>query len=68
MALRYDRKRAATSRAFSLLCRMAAVFKAEDDRAGRQSWDSAQTVKARNARFSASLVGNNIAGSSGASK
>jgi predicted nucleic acid-binding Zn ribbon protein len=62
MALRYDRKRAATSRAFSLLCRMAAAFKAEDDRAGRQSWDKARIVTARSARFLASLVGRNVAG------
>jgi predicted nucleic acid-binding Zn ribbon protein len=68
MALRYDRKRAATSRAFSLLCRMAAAFKAEDDLAGRQSWDKARTVTARSARFLASLVGRQVAGRASKSK
>jgi hypothetical protein len=62
MALRYDRTRAAASGAFSLLCRMAAAFKAEDDRAGKRSWDKAQIVMARSARFRAALVGMNAAG------
>jgi len=62
MALRYDRKRAAASRAFTLLCRMAAAFKAEDDRAGRRSWDNIRVVMARSARFRTALVGRDVAG------
>jgi hypothetical protein len=42
--------------AFSLLCRLLAKFKDEDDRAGRRSWDSAGTVKARKPYLAATVV------------
>jgi hypothetical protein len=48
----------------SLLCRMAAAFKAEDDRdrAGRQSWDDVARVRERNSHLVATVVGTNVAG------
>ena len=64
MASRFDRDAAKAAGAWSLLCRMAAAFKAEDDaeRASRKSWDDAAKVRARNAHFIAMLVGVNVAG------
>jgi hypothetical protein len=59
MALRFDRRRAKELGAWSLLCRMATAFRAEDmhERDGRLSWDDPQTVRARSARFVAAVVG-----------
>jgi hypothetical protein len=64
MAWRFDRTAAAASGAQSLLCRMAAAFKAEDDRdrAGRPSWDDVARVRERNSHLVATVVGTNVAG------
>jgi hypothetical protein len=64
MATRFDRDAAETQGAWSLLCRMAAAFKAEDDaeRASRKSWDNTAKVRARNPSMVAKLVGVNVAG------
>jgi hypothetical protein len=64
MAIRFDRDAAEADGAWSLLCRMAAAFRAEDDaeRAGRKSWDSTAKVRARNLSIIAKLVGVNVAG------
>lgn len=64
MAWRFDRTAAAASGAQSLLCRMAAAFKADDerDRAGRPSWDDVARVRARNSHLVATVVGVNVAG------
>jgi hypothetical protein len=66
MASRFDRDAAEAHGAWSLLCRMAAAFKAEDDaeRASRKSWDNTAKVRARNPSIIAKLVGVNIAGRS----
>lgn len=49
MAQRFDRDAAQHEGAWSFLCRMAAEFRAEDERerGGRRSWDSVSAVKAR---------------------
>lgn len=64
MASRFDRDAAEAAGAWSLLCRMAAAFKGEDDaeRAGRRSWDNAAKVRARNPSMVVKLVGVNVAG------
>jgi hypothetical protein len=64
MAWRFNRAEIAAAGAQSLLCRMAAAFKAEDDRdrAGRQSWDDFARVRERNARLGSTVVGINVAG------
>jgi hypothetical protein len=64
MAMRFDRANAEVAGAWSLLCRMAAAFKAEDDRdrAGRVSWDEIEKVKARNAHLLATVVADDLAG------
>jgi endogenous inhibitor of DNA gyrase (YacG/DUF329 family) len=65
MAMRFDRANAKAAGAWSLLCRMAAAFKAEDDRARpgrRPSWDGIEKVKARNAHLLATVVADNLAG------
>ena len=64
MAWRFNRTDAEASGAQSLLCRMAAAFKAEDDRerAGRQSWNAVIWVRERNAHLGATVVGTNVAG------
>jgi hypothetical protein len=60
MTMRYDR----AAGAWSMLCRMAASFKIEDDRErpGRRSWDKVAKVRDRNAHLSAATVGINIVG------
>lgn len=62
MAIRFDRAAAAQEGAWSLLCRQAAAFKAEDDRerGGRKSWDDVAAVRARNAQLQSTLVGINV--------
>src|SRR5260221_2561305 len=64
MAMRFDRAKATAAGAYKLLCRMAAAFKAEDDRArpGRASWDDIERVKARNAHLLATIVDDSLAG------
>jgi hypothetical protein len=64
MAMRFDRASAEAAGAWSLMCRMAAAFKCEDDRErdGRQSWDDVETVKARNSHLMATVVANNLTG------
>jgi len=64
MASRFDRDVAEAEGAWSLLCRMAAAFKAQDDaeRASRRSWDNTAKVRARNPSMVAKLVGVNVAG------
>jgi hypothetical protein len=64
MEWRFRRTADAAAGAQSLLCRMAAAFKAEDDRdrAGRQSWDDVARVRERNSHLVATVVGVNVAG------
>jgi len=64
MAWRFDRTGVAAEGAQSLLCRMAAAFKAEDDRErpGLQSWDDVGRVRERNSHLVATVVGVNVAG------
>jgi hypothetical protein len=70
MAWRFNRAEAVAVGVQSLLCRMAAAFKAEDDRerAGRQSWDNFSRVRDRNAHLEATVVGVNVAGNPRSSK
>ena len=58
MAMRFDRASAEAFGAWSLMCRMAAAFKAEDDRdrAGRTSWNDIPAVKARNTHLGSTVV------------
>ncbi len=64
MALRFARDEAQNGHVWSLLCRMAAAFRDEDERerAARRSWDDLAKVRDRNARLSATVVGVNVAG------
>jgi hypothetical protein len=64
MCLRFDRSVGEESGAWSLMCRMAASFKAEDDRdrGGRRSWDDIRKVKARNVCLVGTRVAENAAG------
>lgn len=64
MACRYDRRAAKAERAWSLLSRMAAAWRAEDarERAGRQSWDPVAKVRERNGQLGATVVGLNVDG------
>jgi hypothetical protein len=48
--------------ALTLLCRVLAKFKEEDDRAGRRSWDSATSVINAHPYLAAALLDTNIAG------
>jgi hypothetical protein len=66
MAIRFDRDNAKKAGAWSLMCRMAASFKATDDRERncRQSWDDIAKVKDRNSHLGATVVGVNVAGMS----
>ena len=59
MSWRFDRANAKAAGALSLLCRMAAAFRAQDksDRAGRKSWQSVSKVRERNVRLIATVVG-----------
>lgn len=57
MATRFDREDAQEQGAWSLLCRMAAKFKAEDDRrGGLKSWHPIASVKARHSSLSATRL------------
>jgi hypothetical protein len=62
MVMRHDRANAAREGTWSLLCRMAAAFKLEDDRErdGRKSYDDVAAVRARNTHLQATVVGTNI--------
>jgi hypothetical protein len=62
MVMRIERDKAAEEGAWSLLCRMAAAFKLEDDRErdGRKSYDDVAEVRSRNAHLQATVVGMNI--------
>lgn len=64
MLIRYDRSAAESAELWSMLCKMAAAYKAEDDRGrdGRPSWDAIAKIKTRNAHFKATVVGLNVAG------
>jgi len=64
MAWRFDRTGSAAVGAQSLLCRIAAVLKAEDDRErpGLHSWDDVGRVRERNSHLVATGVGVNVAG------
>lgn len=55
MAIRFDREDAQAQGAWSLLCRMAAKFKGQDDaeRDGLKSWETVGAVKARHSSLSA---------------
>ncbi len=65
MALRFERPRAEELGAWSLLCRLAASYKAADDRerAGRRSWDGIDKVRDRSTHLLATIIGRNVAGS-----
>lgn len=64
MEWRHRRTAAAAAGAQTLLCRMAAAFKAQDDRErdGRLSWNDVEHVRARNAHLAANIVGKNVDG------
>jgi hypothetical protein len=64
MAMRFDRAKAEAAGAWSLLCRMAAAFKLEDDhdRDGRTSWDDVEKVKARNVHLLSTVVSECVVG------
>lgn len=64
MAFRFDRVNAKAAGVWSLMSRMAAAFKADDDRKrnGRPSWDDIAKVKARNVHLTATVVSVNVAG------
>jgi hypothetical protein len=64
MVMRHNRAAAKDLGAWTLLCRMAAAFKAVDDRDrnGRRSWDDVGKVKSRNPYLSATIVGVNVDG------
>lgn len=58
MVLRFDRGRAKYLRVWTLMCRMASLFRAEDyrDRAGRRSWLPAEQVLERKPYLHALVV------------
>jgi hypothetical protein len=64
MAARFDRGSATAAGAWSTMCRLASIFRAEDirDCGGRQTWDAVAKVKARNAHLLATVVDTNAAG------
>lgn len=65
MALRFDRAAAQEQGAWSLMCRMAAQFRMEDqrDRGGLPSWDSVKDVRERSPQMNVMVVATNAAGS-----
>jgi hypothetical protein len=67
MAMRFARQEAQAEGAWSLLCRLAASCRAEDqrERAGRPSWDGVAKVRARHPKLAATVVGRNVAGKRG---
>lgn len=64
MVLRADRAAADEAGVLTLLSRMAAQFRREDERErdGRPSWDPISQVKARHAHLLATVVNDNAAG------
>ena len=61
LASRFDRQDPAVDGVWSVLCRMAHVWRAQDEaeRAGRKSWCPAREVRARSARYVATVVATN---------
>ncbi len=64
MSMRFDRANAEAEGVWSLMCRLAASYKEQDDRDrdGRRSWDDVAKVRARNPHLGATVVGLNVAG------
>jgi hypothetical protein len=64
MAWRFEREVFENAGGRNLLGRLAAAFRAEDerDRAGRKSWDDPRKAKERSAHIFATLVATNVAG------
>lgn len=64
MASRFDRDKAKAEGAWSVMCRMASHYHAEDAtvRAGRPSWLSVETIKARHQYLDSVVVNSNAAG------
>ena len=64
MSMRFDRANAEAEGVWSLMCRLAASYKKQDDRErdGRQSWDSVAKVRAHNPHLGSMVVGINVAG------
>jgi hypothetical protein len=59
MAMRFDRAAAIEAGAWSLLCRLAATFRAEDrlHRDGWISWETVADIKRRNPHLTSTLLG-----------
>jgi hypothetical protein len=64
MAWRVNREAFEAAGGRTLLTRLVAAFRAEDerDRGGRQSWDDLAKAKQRHPEFFATVVGVNVAG------
>jgi hypothetical protein len=64
MSWRFDRAAAREARAWSLMCRLAAAYAAEDVelRDGRASYETVGEVLARNPHINCTLLNNNITG------
>jgi hypothetical protein len=64
MTIRFDRAAAQEAGAWAFMCRMAAAYRAEDERRrdGRKSWDCVDAVKRRNARLEATTLSDNVLG------
>jgi hypothetical protein len=64
MSWRFDRAAARKARAWSLMCRLAATYAAEDAerRGGRPSYETVGEVLARNSHINCTLVNTNITG------
>lgn len=58
MAMRFDRQAAEAEGVWNFMCRMAASFKAHDDRdrEGRRSFDTIRNVKDRNGHLASTVV------------
>src|SRR5262249_22999780 len=58
MAMRFDREEARVAGTWSLLCRMAAQYRAEDERErpGLKSWEPVSAVKSRHPQLSAICI------------
>jgi hypothetical protein len=65
MSIRFDRAAAQKAGAWSLMCRLAASYRAEDfqERDGRKSWVNIEQTKARNGRLTSTVLSVNAAGS-----
>ncbi len=61
LASRFDRQDPAVDGVWSVLCRMAHVWRAQDEaeRDGRKSWCPAKEVRGRTARYAATIVAQN---------